>query len=97
MSIELMHGTTFVLYSRFAVAANLRGRSLSQSSPPCYSETAPIPRRQTIANALAWLLFDDCNYGNFPGFVFDLWTQARLVRDLLVITHSTTLTNVLTK
>ena len=40
MSIDLMHGTTFVSYSRLAVAANLRGRGLSQSSPSCYSETA---------------------------------------------------------
>ena len=37
-----MHGTTFVSYSRFAVAANLRGRGLSQSSCSCYSETAPF-------------------------------------------------------
>ena len=42
MSIDLMHGTTFVSYSPFAVAANLRGRGLSQSSPSCYSETAPF-------------------------------------------------------
>ena len=42
MSIGLMHGTTFASYSRFAVAANLRGRGLSQSSPSCYSETAPF-------------------------------------------------------
>ena len=37
-----MHGTTFVSYSRFAIAANLRGRGLSQFSPSCYSETAPF-------------------------------------------------------
>ena len=37
-----MHGTTFVSYSQFAVAANLRGRGLSQSSRSCYSETAPF-------------------------------------------------------
>ena len=42
MSIKVMHGTTFVSYSRFAVAANLGGRDLSQSSPSCYSETAPF-------------------------------------------------------
>ena len=27
-----------------------------------------VPRWQTIVNALAWFLFGDCNYGNFPGF-----------------------------
>ena len=37
-----MHGTTFVSYSQFAVAVNLRGRGLSQSSRSCYSETAPF-------------------------------------------------------
>ena len=37
-----MHGTTFVSYSQFAVAANLRGRGLSQSSRSSYSETAPF-------------------------------------------------------
>ena len=37
-----MHGTTFVYYSRFAVATNLRGRGLSQSSCSCYSGTAPF-------------------------------------------------------
>ncbi len=37
-----MHGTKFVSYSRFAVAANLRGRGLSQSNPSSSSETAPF-------------------------------------------------------
>ena len=37
-----MQGTTSVSYSQFAAAANLRGRGLSQSSPSCYSETAPF-------------------------------------------------------
>ncbi len=37
-----MHRTTFVSYSQSAAAANLRGRSLSQSSRSCYSETAPF-------------------------------------------------------
>ena len=42
MYTELTHGTTFISYSRFAVAANLRGRGLSQSSCSCYLETAPF-------------------------------------------------------
>ena len=29
------------------------------------TQKRPVSRRQTIANALALFLFDDCNYGNF--------------------------------
>ena len=32
------------------------------------TQKRPVSRWQTIANALVWFLFGDCNYGNFPGF-----------------------------